>query len=89
MKAIAVCRAYIGELIRLDRECKAIKAATASFRLAGSATGLPAHAKYGLDILEGVPLEAFSNESFRREQARRPVAAIRKAREYLPIRSRG
>lgn len=83
-KAIAVCRAYIGELIRLGGERKAIKAATALFQVAGSATGLQAHAKYGLDILEGVPLDAFSSETFRREQARRSLAAIRKAREDLP-----
>jgi hypothetical protein len=82
-KAIAVCRAYIGELIRLGGERKAIKAATALFRLAGSATGLQAYAKYGLDILKGVPLGAFSTESFKREQARRSVNAIRLARENL------
>lgn len=83
-KAIAVCRAYIAELIRLGGERKAIKVATALFQLAGTATGLQVHSKYGLDILEGVPLDAFASESFRREQARRSLAAIGKAREDLP-----
>lgn len=82
-KAIAVCRAYVEELIRLGAERKAIKAATALFRLAGSATGLQAHAKYGLDIVKAVPLDAFSTESFKTTQARRSVAAIRRARENL------
>lgn len=82
-KAIAVCRAYIGELIRLGGERKAIRAAIALFRLAGSATGLQAHAKYGLDILKAIPLGAFSTESFKREQARRSVEAIRRARENM------
>lgn len=88
-KAIAVCRAYIGELIRLGGERKAIKAATALFRLAGSATGLQAHAKYGLDVLAGVPIGRFSNDTFKREQARRSVAAIAKARKDLSSRNAG
>lgn len=88
-KAIAVCRAYVGELIRLGAERKAIKAATALFGLAGSATGLQAHAKYSLDIVKAVPLDAFSTESFKTTQARRSVAAIRRARENLVGRKPG
>ena len=88
-KAIAVCRAYIGKLIRLGGERKAIKAATALFRLAGSATGLQAHAKYGLDLLAGVPIGKFSSDTFKREQARRSVAAIAKARKDLSVRNPG
>jgi len=75
-KAIAVCRAYVQALIREDSERKAIKVATALFRLAGSATGLQAYARFRLDILEGVPLDDFSSGSFLRQQARRSVAAI-------------
>lgn len=75
-KAIAVCRAYVQALIREDSERKAIKVATALFRLAGSAAGLQAHARFRLDILEGVPLDDFSSESFRRQQARRSIASI-------------
>jgi len=88
-KAIAICRAYIGELIRLGGERKAIKAATALFRLAGSATGLQAHAKYGLDVLAGVPIGRFSSATFRSEQARRSVAAVAKARQDLSARNAG
>ena len=88
-KAIAVCRAYLGELIRLGGERKAIKAATALFRLAGSATGLQALAKYGLDIVAGIPIVRFSNDTFKREQARRSVAAIAKARKDLSSRNAG
>ncbi|MGH8674434.1 MAG: hypothetical protein ACREVG_09010 [Burkholderiales bacterium] len=75
-KAIEVCRAYIQGLIRDDSERKAIKVATALFRLAGSAAGLQAYARFGLDILEGGPLEDLSSETFVRQQARRSVAAI-------------
>ena len=75
-KAIEVCRAYIQALIRDDGERKAIKVATALFRLAGSAAGLQAYARFGLDILKGVPLEDFSSATFLRRQARRSVAAI-------------
>ena len=86
-KAIAVCRAYLGELIRLGGERKAIKAATALFRLAGSATGLQAYAKYGLDILAGVPVGRFSSDAFKRRQVPRSVAAIAQARKDLSSRN--
>ncbi|MGE0874822.1 MAG: hypothetical protein AB7O31_09140 [Burkholderiales bacterium] len=79
--AIAACRAYVEELIRLDDERKAIRIATALFQLAGSATGLQAYAKHGLDILEAIPLSRFSNANFRNEQAVRSLANITKARE--------
>jgi len=82
--AIAVCRAYIKELLSLDAERKAIRVATAIFRLAGSAPGLQAHTKHGLDVLDAVPVNRFRNESFKREQARRAVAAILKVRGETP-----
>ena len=82
-KAVAVCRAYIRELIRQDGERKAIKVATALFRLAGSAAGLQAYARHRLDILEAIPLKDFPAGAFLRQQARRSVAAIRRARENL------
>ena len=82
-KAVAVCRAYIRELIRQDDERKAIKVATALFRLAGSAPGLQAYARYRLDILEGIPLKDFSTETFLHQQARRSIAAIQHARDNL------
>jgi hypothetical protein len=78
--AIAVCRAYAGELLRLGEERKAIKVATALFRLAGSAAGLQAHARHSLDLLDAVPVDRFRNAAFRREQAPRARAAILKAR---------
>lgn len=81
--AIAACRAYVEELIRLDDERKAIRIATALFQLAGSATGLQAYAKHGLDILEAIPLSRFSNTNFRTEQAARSLANVSKARENL------
>lgn len=81
--AIAACRAYVEELIRLDDERNAIRIATSLFQLAGSATGLQAYAKHGLDILEAIPLSRFSNTNFRNEQAARSLATISKARENL------
>lgn len=81
--AIAACRAYGEELIRLEDERKAIKIATALFRLAGSATGLQAYANYGLDILEAIPLGQFRNTNFRNKQAARSLGNIAKARENL------
>jgi len=81
--AIAACRAYVEELIRMDDERKAIRIATALFQLAGSATGLQAYAKHRLDILEAIPLKRFSNTHFRTEQAARSLANISKAREDL------
>ena len=78
--AIAACKAYVEELIRLDDERKAIRIATALFRLAGSATGLQAYERYGLDILEAIPLSQFRTAKFRNEQAARSLANISKAR---------
>ncbi len=82
--AVAVCRAYVEQLLSLDDERKAMQVATAAFRLAGSAAGLQAHAKYGLDVLGAVPVERFTNERFKREQARRSLASILKARGHMP-----
>ena len=81
--AISVCKAYLEELIREEDERKAIKVATAIFKLAGSATGLQTYRKYGLDILEAIPLGRFRNANFRNEQAARSLANISKARENL------
>ena len=81
--AVSICRAYVDELMRLKSERKAIKVATAVFQLAGSATGLQAYAKYGLDIVEAIPIGRFTSESFKNEQARRSLAAIAKARANL------
>ena len=81
--AISVCKAYMEELIREADERKAIKLATAIFKLAGSATGLQTYRKYGLDILDAIPLSRFSNANFRNEQAARSLANISKARENL------
>ena len=81
--AIAACRAYVEELIRLEDERKAIKIATALLQLAGSATGLQAYGKYGLDILAAIPLSRFRNANFRHQQAARSLANISKARENL------
>jgi hypothetical protein len=79
-KAILVCRAYVSELIREASEHKAIKVATALFGLAGSAAGLQAHARYGLDLLEAIPLDEFSGGNFLEQQARRSIAAIQTLR---------
>ena len=71
-------------MIREGDERKAIKVATAIFKLAGSTTGLQTYKKYGLDILEAIPLSRFRNANFRNEQAARSLANISKARENLP-----
>ena len=81
--AISVCKAYVEELIREEDERKAIKVATTIFKLAGSTTGLQIYKKYGLDILEAIPLDRFRNANFRNEQAARSLANISKARENL------
>ncbi|MEW6688619.1 MAG: hypothetical protein AB1452_05935 [Pseudomonadota bacterium] len=79
--ATAVCRAYVEELLRLGEERKAIRVATALFRLAGCAAGLQAYAKHGVDVLEAIPAQRFRSASFKREQARRSAAAIRRLRK--------
>lgn len=81
--AISACRAYLAELILPGDERKAIKAATAIFQLGGSASGLQAYKRYGLDILAAIPLDRFRTERFRNGQAARSLATIRKAREEL------
>jgi hypothetical protein len=78
--AVAVCRAYAEELLRLGEEPKAIRVATALFRIAGAAAGLQAYAKHGVDLLEAIPVERFRSASFKREQARQSLAAIRTLR---------
>ncbi len=81
--AISVCRAYVEELIKMGDERKAMKVATAVFQVAGSITGLQNYRKYGLDILEAIPLDRFENANFRNAQAIRSVARISKARKDL------
>jgi hypothetical protein len=81
--AVAVCRAYAEELLRLGEERKAVRVATALFRLAGSAAGLQAYARHGVDLLEAIPVERFHGAGFKREQARRSLAAIRKLRNQM------
>ena len=81
--AISVCRAYVEELIKMADERKAMKVATAVFQVAGSTTGLQIYRKYGLDILEAIPLDRFENANFRNAQAIRSVARISKARKDL------
>ena len=81
--AIAVCRAYVEELIKMGDGRKAMKIATAVFQVAGSTTGLQNYKKYGLDILEAIPLDRFENANFRNEQAPRSTAKISKARKNL------
>jgi hypothetical protein len=82
--AISVCKAYMEDLIREGDERKAIKVATAVFKLAGSATGLQTCKKYRLDILEAIPLSQFKSANFRDQQAARSLANISKARKNLP-----
>jgi hypothetical protein len=78
---IAICNAYLKELVALGEERKAIRAATAILKLTGTAPGLQVFWKYGLDLLSAIPIESFRTESFKKEQFARTVAHVHSARE--------
>lgn len=79
--SIGVCRAYIEMLIAAGDEREAIRAATGVLEAAGATPGLQAFRKYGLDLLDGIPIERFTSNSFKLEQYARTAARIRKLRD--------
>jgi hypothetical protein len=79
--SIDVCRAYIEVLIAAGDEREAIRAATGVLEAAGATPGLQAFRKYGLDLLDGIPMERFTSISFKTQQYARTAARIRMLRE--------
>lgn len=83
--SIAVCRAYLETLIAMDDERAAIRAATKILEIAGTAPGLQAFRRYGLEPLDGIPIGAFASRTFRNEQYARTTARVRGLRAaYRP-----
>ncbi len=74
--SISVCREYLKQLVTVGEERKAIRAATAILKLAGAAVGLQALSKFGLDLLDAIPVASFTSEPFKKEQYARMVARI-------------
>ncbi len=79
--SILVCRAYIDALIAGADEREAIKSATKILEVAGTAPGLQAFHKYGLELLDAIPIERFGSDSFRTRQHARTVSRIHKLRD--------
>jgi hypothetical protein len=81
--SILICRAYIGALIVGADEREAIKSATKILEVAGTAPGLQAFHKYGLELLDAIPIDRYASQSFRTQQHARTVSRIHKLRgEY-------
>jgi len=79
--SLAVCRSYVESIIAANEERKAIRAATRILEIAGTAPGLQAFHKYRLDLIETIPIVAFTSSSFRDRQYSRTATRIRQLRD--------
>jgi hypothetical protein len=78
--AVRVVRACISELLKNGQEREAIRSATEILRAATHAMGVSAFRKYGIDVLESVPLERYQTKSFIEQQWRRSVSRVKEVR---------
>jgi hypothetical protein len=78
--AIRIVHAFVEELLDDDNEKEAIRVATDVLRAATHAMGLNAYRRYGIDVLEAVPLEKYTNKSFIGKQWKYATARLEKVR---------
>ena len=72
---------FTDEQMAAGDEREAIRAATGVLEVAGATPGLQAFRKYGLELLDGIPIERFTSSSFKAQQHARTAARIRMLRE--------
>lgn len=80
-KAIEVCRHHIEDMLSKGAEKAAIRAATTVLSAATATMGIKAYENYGIDILDAVPVESYTNANFIEQQWPRSVARINKVRD--------
>lgn len=78
--AVQVARRHIEDMLKNGAEKPAIRAATTILAAATHRMGLSAYENYGIDVLEAVPVDQFSNKSFIEKQWALSVARIEKVR---------
>jgi hypothetical protein len=78
--AVRAARACINELLKNGQERQAIRSATEILRAATHAMGMNAFRKYGIDVLESVPIEGYKTKSFIEQQWRRSVSRVEELR---------
>jgi hypothetical protein len=78
--AVRAARACINELLKNGQEREAIRSATEIVRAATHAMGMNAFRKYGIDVLESVPIEGYKTKSFIEQQWRRAVSRVEELR---------
>ncbi len=78
--AVQVARRYIEDILRNGAEKPAIRAATTILAAATHQMGMSAYENYGIDVLEAVPLDRFSNRNFIEKQWALSVARIERVR---------
>ena len=78
--AVRVARSYLEDLLKKGQERDAIRAATEILRAATHAMGTNVFRKYGIDILEAVPLQKFKTKTFVEQQWARSVSRIQQLR---------
>lgn len=81
--AVKIARRYIEELIAKGAEKPAIRAATSILAAATHAMGLNAYRKHGIDPLDAVPIDQYTNRTFAESQWARSVARLEKVRAVL------
>jgi len=78
--AVQVARRYIEDMLRNGAEKQAIRAAGTILAAATHRMGMNAYENYGIDALDAVPIDQFSNKSFIQKQWTLSVARIEKVR---------
>lgn len=78
--AVQVARRHIEDMLKNGAEKSAIRAATTILAAATHRMGMSAYENYGIDVLEAVPVDQFSNKSFVEKQWTLSVARIEKVR---------
>ncbi len=84
--ASEVCGAHIVYLLASGNERAARRVATKVLQLAGQPAGLQAYARYGIDIVDAIPLANFETREFRDQQYPRMVQKIRTLRGLAATR---
>jgi hypothetical protein len=80
--AVRVVRRYFEDLLQNEaNEKTAIGQATRVLKAALSSAGRQAFAKWGVDALESIPMDAFGNESFKKQQYARMRKRILESRK--------
>ncbi len=78
--AVRMARSCLADLLNRGQEKDALRSATEILRAATHAMGMNAFRRYGIDVLEAVPIEGFKTKTFVEQQWKRSVTRIRQLR---------